>query len=1471
MNAISKKLLSMLVVMAMVLSMVPFGGLSVFAAETDETQVASSDVTPGQASLTEDIQAIIDKGNAIQTAAETALANNYCPVCETTVEWTALVSNKIPNSEATDAAGTHLHYVISGAVSYSGYNFNALTGSNITLCVLLDNAELTTTGRFRIAGTNNTLNVMGTGSITSDGSACEDLGLFTMDGTNPTLNLYGGNFTYTGTSLGGGTTPDRALINAVGTTANPTANPTVNIYGSATIGKAVVDTSVANYNVYVVGGTINMYGGMIRNGISGLKGISGNVTLASGSTFNMYGGEITGGNRLDSVTDNFGGNVLVGGYTKASATFGAGTFNMYGGSITAGNAKYGGAVYSPTSSAKVNISGGTIGGANAEDINNAVEGGAIYADGASNIVNISGSALLKGNCATSYGGNIHLNGATLTMEGGTVSGGYAATQGGNISGGSSSQINISGGSVYGGSFNPDGSGWGGNIRAYNATVNISGGYIYDGCTKNSTTNREAGNIGALGTSTLNISGGHIGGDIKYANGNLVLSGAPEIKYSPISLPDGTQSNQAHYNGILVDNNSNIDISELTTGAQIQVTGSVGAVFTAAHENAANVVDCFSCSNSAYAVDVNADNALYIVEAPEEEPTEDKFEPEKFNGEAYCPVCKDFVIWTAYNGENVTTALSGSHHHKYLDKDQTYSTACFALIYSNVCLNLNGYDITAVITEEATPGQVFSMGSSGTLNLMDTKTGEADGSVVTGYTNSTTYGAVIRMNGLKDGKTNTVNFYGGTYTKLASDTVAPLVYVGGNGGTVNIYEGTVIDGTGLTGNHTIYLLGNTTTKAVCNMYGGEIKGLTTSGNGAAVRLGNGTAGKTAEFYLVDGTVTAGTTSGDGGAIYGSMCAVNISGGTVQNSTNGSAKNGGLIGMAGSGAVLTISGGNITGGHSTSHGATILLATNSVLNMSGGTVTGGLADGQGGTIRAYRATLNLSGSAKIYAGATSNADTLSKCIWLVRSTLTMTDDSAVYGVGTNFGNAICCAVDDEGYGSTVTLSGNATVKHATGSSQRDLYVPYTADNRHKLQITQDWDGVAYFATFKDANRTPYGRGEAVSTTLAEVGTITDGDFTAGGSFSGDLYYSPQSNRPMMGKAGVVYVALAPITNSEGTTTYYIDYADALDAYYENKGFENGDYLTLASDNAELVLDGNIYVDSVGWAANVSGTGTLYAMDSSSDNYDDKYSIWTVSGGVVVAEDVTNPVNGNRYIVIKNKAGENKYSAHRIEVKLTDVTLRASEAGLYYKASYKCDATLADRVIAYGVAVSTNVTPGADFLEDYTNKIGFTCLENFADVYETTGKNPYTVNTTSGAVFGIFKTAAERPDTVDSNSNTVTTAQLNAEYGKMKIYANTYFLVDTLADEDADTNYVVVSDTENGGKQCHDATAENYVEKINSAYSLWDALKAINDKWDTLIGDDVDKQKLIADFYGAWKDAEVVGSDFWTGLDKITALSA
>lgn len=399
-----------------------------------------------------------------------------CPVCGgDPVEWTALT--KIQSNKALTAGG---HYYLTKDIS-NGSHYSISGG---TACVHLNGHNLTSAGRVFYASTSKgTFNLMGNGLVVG-GNTESSRPTLGFGSTTAVINLYGGTYGHVG-----GSKAATVQFESAGK---------VNMYSGATICKMGGD--MGNKNVYVNQGTFNMYGGLIADGYdyeSGNSQYGGNLKVGDGTetkaTFNMYGGYISGG------MAQYAGNVFV---------YGTGAkFNMQGGEVylgiggvrdgqgsggnvyvsggatatlnglihygkAAGQDVYGGGNIIVRGGSKVTI-GGTVIKGNGDYDSDGTRNGSNIAIYEGSEVTLTGTigATLK---AAKMGGNVYVRGATLTVDGGTISNGVATYRGGNIGlqGSNTKLVLKNGAKVLDGVAPTDGkySDWGGNIYATSGAV-----------------------------------------------------------------------------------------------------------------------------------------------------------------------------------------------------------------------------------------------------------------------------------------------------------------------------------------------------------------------------------------------------------------------------------------------------------------------------------------------------------------------------------------------------------------------------------------------------------------------------------------------------------------------------------------------------------------------------------------------------------------------------------------------------------------------------------------------------------------------------------------------------------------------------------------------------------------------------------------------------------------------------------------
>lgn len=169
-----------------------------------------------------------------------------------------------------------------------------------------------------------------------------------------------------------------------------------------------------------------------------------------------------------------------------------------------------------------------------------------------------------------------------------------------------------------------------------------------------------------------------------------------------------------------------------------------------------------------------------------------------------------------------------------------------------------------------------------------------------------------------------------------------------------------------------------------------------------------------------------------------------------------------------------------------------------------------------------------------------------------------------------------------------------------------------------------------------------------------------------------------------------------------------------------YADGDIIKLLEDTEEAVTipaGMTVYLDLNGNdVANVCANGTLYCLDSYTDDYKVDAAnktgygkIYTTSGNVLGAT-IGDYVNAN-YLMVDD--GEDGVSFHRIVLAITDMTLRPKEVdaqtydpSLYYKCDFLGDAFVAQKIETFGVALSVVGEPE----EVGLSKCGYSVLNNF-----------------------------------------------------------------------------------------------------------------------------------------------------------------
>ena len=248
------------------------------------------------------------------------------------------------------------------------------------------------------------------------------------------------------------------------------------------------------------------------------------------------------------------------------------------------------------------------------------------------------------------------------------------------------------------------------------------------------------------------------------------------------------------------------------------------------------------------------------------------------------------------------------------------------------------------------------------------------------------------------------------------------------------------------------------------------------------------------------------------------------------------------------------------------------------------------------------------------------------------------------------------------------------------------------------------------------------------------------------------------------------------------------------------ENVSYTVSVNADTYLDLNGR----SVTGKVQIAEGKTLYCMDAATDDYtvaDGAYGKLTdVNGNVAGIPQGTGLVS-NPYLM-HTENGEITF--HCMGLRLTAMTLRGEQGGVYYKSAFGGDEIVKQYVAAYGVVLSVKGEPTADNFEEECEATRYTD-------FEAGGMD---ADKTSTLLYNIFST--ERNDL------------LNRAYSAMPIYGRAYI-------ELTDGTLVFGDTAKRSFKEqielVNDMWYELNITQRDSAYTLYEKFPAILDSWDVM----------------------------------------
>ena len=746
-----------------------------------------------------------------------------CPVCNVKVTW-------IPLTDDTKGNSIQGHYYLPADITCTaslsaGYVYNGKV--NTTACLHLNGHDITATMGRAVFGGAGRINIMGNGTVSGYNSAASGAAVQTNNATaNNGVYIYGGIWKKTSN------TSDKAAV--LGTY---TQGGTIKVYQGATIdapGKLAVQ-SVTPQNrkseILLYGCTVN--GNVLTAGAKPENKVTASVefmdctvngTVEIGLHTDV---SVSGAPKIQSFTCH-SDERLVTNNLRSGASIGVandGIFTAPSGSA-AGYLDY---FYAADGVGKITVRD------NALHCGRDYTGDLEFEEGTQNAmcpacgkvvtwIPVDGTAAIENTKANHYyltqdveftaqnselsflsPGHgtyqvcFHLNGHNFTgtntrfVYGGTSvtnimgSGVVTGNRTDKYAYGSTVQINVSdiNGTVnlYGGTWtqaqNPT------NAGDYVISISDNGGTVnvHEGATVQANSNGKAIYVGAsnMRDSILNVYG--------TVNGKVYAAGANQSKghASSVTVDNGVICGNLDVNGVTTVNvvhapkitlldmveTSIVTMDTLCEGADITVLNE--GVFTTANTSAKDYAQYFRPYYQQSRIMVQ-DDALRCKSV-----YDGKLYPDT-DGKAYCPVCREIVVWTPVSsGEEPVVATAGQH--LYLTKDIVYegaydgsSSVSFlsggSFTNGSACFHLNGHNITATKSHGI-------YGGWGVLNVM----GEG---VVTGHAIRSNFGGAAQINNKVAG--NSLNLYSGTYKNAASSAAgSAAVAVGTAGSRVCIYE------------------------------------------------------------------------------------------------------------------------------------------------------------------------------------------------------------------------------------------------------------------------------------------------------------------------------------------------------------------------------------------------------------------------------------------------------------------------------------------------------------------------------------------------------------------------------------------------------------------------------------------------------------------------------------------------------------
>ena len=436
--------------------------------------------------------------------------------------------------------------------------------------------------------------------------------------------------------------------------------------------------------------------------------------------------------------------------------------------------------------------------------------------------------------------------------------------------------------------------------------------------------------------------------------------------------------------------------------------------------------------------------------------------------------------------------------------------------------------------------------------------------------------------------------------------------------------------------------------------------------------------------------------------------------------------------------TVGGGVISGQGDaktgTVHGGTILVETLGTLNLYSGKLTYRLpTDGRayinrGGVVFVRGGKMNMYGG-EISGGAASYGANIYGDV-TTEDGVTYISQIGLYG-GTVGGNVAVPGKDTtgtciytKGY---VTLSGDPNIA--------ELY-PYLTPTSEPVSLG---DSITIKDTFSGTVQFRYR-----SYTYKDVGNSINADIS--NANISVCNYATHFLFPWNGELlRATDNSQAYVFAENGAATVYNSYVDAIAACGENEKV-----LLIADITDDITITSTVTIDLNGHeiSGKISGSGTLYCMDSTTDDFDVRDGVYGKITGEIDCDvqpvTVDSPWSDDNYLMITEGS---TVSFHRVQLQITDVSLRPNCAGIYYHGSFFGDSMVEEKISSFGIILNAGEVPTLQNMET-------------TSLYTTMGKELFNSGSTSCLLKDIMKAGLG-----DSN---------NASRAETAVYSNAYVML-------------------------------------------------------------------------------------------------